>query len=201
MKSIFLLVLLSHPVSEHCLEQVYGQHASRKFADFLLISLGLTLSLRPKKLSNGIEHVVCLWMAFVISKYLVQAMFFEYGGVLFCWNFEMFPMPSVVSEYQILSLCFFRHRNLCSCMFQAHCLPSQQKKDKHVVSGLWFMKPYKSDFMKPIHFIVEHIFFFRGDGKKSWEIWVRVKGLNGVTEAFFYKNFDWKSSYNEKETL
>jgi hypothetical protein len=76
-------------------------------------------------------------------------------------------------------------------MFQAHCLFPAEKKDKHVVSGLWFMKPYKSDFMKPIHFIVEHIFFFGvwKNVERSHEglLGTGVKGFNGVMEAFSIK--------------
>lgn len=48
-----------------------------------------------------------------------------------------------------------QHRNLS---------PQPDEEDKHVFSGLWFMKPNKSDFMEPIQFIAE--LFFR-----RWYLW------------------------------
>lgn len=73
-------------------------------------------------------------------------------------NSKSFPCRHV-SEYQILNLCFFFGSEIYAYVYNKHSselIPFPKKKeDKHVVSGLWFMKPNKSDFMKLIHFVVE----------------------------------------------
>lgn len=78
---------------------------------------------------------------------------------------KCFPcLISVNIKYEIYA---FFGSDIYARMYNKHGLmltpPARLKKrggkDKHVVSGLWVMKPNKSDFMKPIHFIVEHFFY------------------------------------------
>jgi hypothetical protein len=126
----------------------------------------------------------CLRMAFVISKYLVHAMFFEYGECLLeVWN--AFPHATRREWISNTKFMLFSVQKFMLVYVSSSLPPQKKKKDKHVVSGLWFMKPYKSDFMKPIHFIVEHI--FRGSTKKSWELRTRSEGLVLEWEAFSIK--------------
>lgn len=57
-------------------------------------------------------------------------------------------------EYEIYA--FFRFR-IYAYVYNKHgfeLIPFPKKEDKHVVSGLWFMKPNKSDFMKLIQFLL-----------------------------------------------
>lgn len=77
------------------------------------------------------------------------------------------------------------------------------EEDKHVVSGLWFMNPYKSDFMKPIHFIVEY--FSPLPKKRGFHVWgiVHFKYFSGTLESepIFILEYDDGKNWNGKSGL
>lgn len=126
-------------------------------------------------------------MAFVISKYLVHGMFFRRSGWReCCLGLKILSHASCERisnmKFMLLSVQKFMLMSTANMVWSSF-LPhnnNEEEKDKHVVSGLWFIvKPNKSDFMKLIHLNFFHLPFFHSTS--SWEVRERMgRSLQGI---------------------
>lgn len=124
----------SAPVSENCLVELYDQHALR------ICAVWETIFSFPKKLSNGMEHVVCMRMVFVISKYLVHTMFRE-GDEAQNASPAACEWISNIRIYAFFGSEIYAYmQSVVGCSHSSGFLPAQPKKKINMYSqayGLW----------------------------------------------------------------